>query len=209
MLRRLLIFTSLLIGVSCSLQDPDTGKGLIILSPGTKASLDEYMGRDAPLYFAVTEDGRGAYYIHCVGGFGCDNGAARAQTLESCRSRTGRDCKIYAIRRVVVWQDPAGPARTGPQLSASERLTRDCLQGATPVIRIDQCSQAIASSELAQQQKRGPFYVRARAYEEIGNRAGAEQDYRAVLDIDPQHAGAKDRLARLDPTGMPPSSTRP
>ena len=207
MFRRWLVLATLLIGVSCSLEDPDAGKGPITLSPGAKASLEEYMGRDAPLYFAVTEDGRGSYYIYCSGGFNCDNAAARTQTLASCRSRTGRECKLYAIRHVVVWQDATGPARVAPELSASERLTRDCLQGPTPAIRIDKCSQAIASSELAQQQKRGPFYVRARAYEEVGDRARAEEDYRAVLGIDPRHAEAKARLARLsasDPQAIPP-----
>ena len=191
------MLASLLIGVSCSLEVPEAGKGPITLSPGVKASLEEYMGRDAPLYFAVTEDGRGAHYVYCFGGFNCVNPAARTQTLDNCRSRNGRDCKLYAVRRVVVWQDVTGAGRAEPQLSASERLTRDCLQGSTPTIRIDKCSQAIASSELAQQQKRGLFYVRARAHEEVGDSARAEQDYREVLKIDPQHAAATARLARL------------
>lgn len=207
----------LLIGVSCSaLEDPEAGKGPITLSPGVSASLEEYMGRDAPLYFVVTEDGRGSNYVYCVGGFNCDNAAARTQTLDDCRSRTGRNCKVYAIRRVVVWQgadvgagDTASSARMEPQLSPSERLVRDCLDGATPSIRIDRCSQAIASSELAQSQKRGPFYVRARAYEEIGNRAEAEDDYRAVLRIDPEHAAAKARLARLGSPSAQVGPTQP
>ena len=202
MLRRLSILGSLLIGASCSLEDPETGKGTIVLSPNTRANLETYMGRDAPLYFVVSEDGRGSYYMYCSGGFNCDRSAARRQALDQCRSRAGRDCKIYAIRRVVVWQDPLGSsARTGPQLSAGGQLTRDCVDGPTPAVRIDKCSQAIASSELAEGQKRGPYYVRARAYEQVGNTVRAEQDYRAVLGIDPQHAGAKERLARLVPTG--------
>lgn len=216
MLQRLSMIALLLIGVSCSLEDPEAGKGAITLSPGVRASLEEYMGRDAPLYFVVTEDGRGSNYVYCVGGFNCDNVAARTQMLDDCRSLTGRNCKIYAIRRVVVWQDADGGAgdtvsstRTEPQLSASERLVRDCLDGPTPSIRIDKCSQAIASSELAQSQKRGPFYVRARAYEEIGNRAEAEDDYRAVLRIDPEHAAAKARLTRLGSPSAQDGSTQP
>jgi hypothetical protein len=106
----------------------------------------------------------------------------------------------------VVWQDPdARSARTGPQLSVGERLIRDCLEGATPAIRIDRCSQAIASSELADEQKRGPFFVRARAYEQTGDLRLAEQDYRAVLEIDPDHAEARARLDRL----LAPSAARP
>jgi hypothetical protein len=199
-----------LIGVSCSLEDSEAGKGLIVLGPNTRASLEEYMGRNAPLYFLVTEDGRGSYYMYCEGGFNCDRPAARRQALDQCRSRAGRDCKIYAIRRVVVWQDALGDsARTGPQLTAGEQLTRDCLAGPTPADRIGKCSQAITSSELAEEAKRGPYYVRARAYEEVGDSTGAEQDYRAVLSIDPQHPGANAGLARLVPTGMAPGSTRP
>ena len=166
----------LLLCASC--QDRDVGTGPITLSPGVEASFAEYKGRDAPLYFLVTENGRGAYYTYCGGGFNCTSSAARMQALDLCRRRyAGSDCKIYAIRRVVVWQDPdARSARTGPQLSAGERLIRDCLEGATPAIRIDRCSQAIASSELADEQKRGPFFVRARAYEQTGDLRLAEQE---------------------------------
>jgi lipoprotein NlpI len=64
-------------------------------------------------------------------------------------------------------------------------------------VRIDKCSQAIASTELAQSQKRGPFYVRGRAYEQIGSVSDAERDYLAVLSIDPDHAAAKARLEGL------------
>ena len=218
MRRRLSMIALLLIGVSCSaLEDPEAGKGPITLSPGVSASLEEYMGRDAPLYFVVTENGYGSHYMYCSGGFNCDGPAARRQALDRCRSRNaGHDCKVYAIRRTVVWQgadvgagDTASSARMEPQLSPSERLVRDCLDGATPSIRIDQCSQAIASSELAQSQKRGPFYVRARAYEEIGNRAEAEDDYRAVLRIDPEHAAAKARLARLGSPSAQVGPTQP
>jgi hypothetical protein len=212
MLRRWSLLASLSIAAACSLEDPEAGKGLIVLSPGTKAHLEEYMGRNAPLYFAVTENGGGSYSVYCDGGFNCDGVEARRRALDGCRAgNAGRDCKIYAIRRVVVWQDPdARSARTGPQLSAGERLIRDCLEGATPVIRIDRCSQAIASSELADEQKRGPFYVRARAYEQTGELRLAEQDYRAVLEIDPDHAEARARLDRLlAPSAAEPHGIRP
>ena len=71
------------------------------------------------------------------------------------------------------------------------------------------CSQAIASSELAQSQKRGPYYVRGRAFEQIGNVPEAEQDYRAVLRIDPDHAPAKARLEGLIAPSAPPDPTLP
>ena len=51
MLRHWPILASLLIAVSCSIEDPDAGKGLLVLSPGTRANFAQYMGQDAPLYF--------------------------------------------------------------------------------------------------------------------------------------------------------------
>ena len=198
----------LLLLASC--QDRDVGTGPITLSPGVEASFAEYKGRDAPLYFLVTENGRGAYYSYCVGGFNCTSSAARVQALDLCRRRyPGNDCKIYAIGRSVVW-DTEGPAtalasaapaeRLAPELSPSARLVRDCVDGDTPAIRIQRCSDAIASAELAERDKRGPYYVRARAYEETGRLSLAELDYRAVLRIDPDHLAAR---AKLDPLLAP------
>ena len=77
MLRRWSLLASLSIATACSRDDPEAGKGLIVLSPGTKAHLEEYMGRNAPLYFAVTENGRGSYSVYCDGGFNCDSVGAR------------------------------------------------------------------------------------------------------------------------------------
>jgi hypothetical protein len=157
----------------------------------------------------VTESGAGSYYIYCDGGFGCTESAARVQALDRCRRQNpAEDCKIYAIGRSVVWQD-ADAAKPGPQLSASDRLIRECLEGDAPEIRIDRCSQAIASPALAEREKRGPFYVRARAYEQIGQRSEAAQDYRAVLDIDPDHPTAKARLEDLHAPVPLPGPTRP
>jgi hypothetical protein len=198
----------LLLCASC--QDPDFGTGPITLSPGAEASFADYMGRDAPLYFLLTENGGGAYYTYCVGGFNCTSSAARVQVLDLCRRRyPGSDCKIYAIGRRIVWDTEApatavasaAPAtRPSPELSPSARLVRDCLDGDRPAIRIQRCSDAIASGELAEHDKRGPYYVRARAYEEIGGLSLAERDYRAVLRIDPDHVAAR---ARLDPLLAP------
>jgi hypothetical protein len=97
----------------------------------------------------------------------------------------------------------------GSQLSASDRLIRECLDGDTPRIRVDKCSQAIASPELAHAKKRNPYDVRARAYEQITNMPGAEQDYRAVLSIDPNHPAAKARLEQLHSPAAPPAPAPP
>jgi hypothetical protein len=194
---------------ACTARDPHVGAGRITLTPAVKASFEEYKARDAPIYFLVTESGVGSYYLYCEGNYGCTGSTARMQALDRCRRQNpGEDCKIYAIGRIVVWQEPDAP-RPEPQLSASDRLIKECLEGDTPEVRIDKCSQAVASPELAQNQKRGPLYVRARAYEQIGKMPEAEQDYRAVLNIDPNHPTAKARLEDLRGQGVLPSPTRP
>jgi hypothetical protein len=193
-----------LLCMACALTDPDAGTGPITLSPGVQSSFQEYLARDAPLYFAVTEDGRGSSYIHCIGGVNCTSSAARLQIMDQCRSHNGgRDCKIYAIGRSIVWRDAGNGATAlagappAPELRPSERLVRDCLGGPTPAIRVQKCSVAIASTALAAPDKRGPYYVRARAYEQLGSLPLAERDYRAVLAIDPDHVAARTRLDRL------------
>ncbi len=188
-------FVPALLLLCAACQDPDFGSGPIALGPAVQASFDEYMTRDAPACFAITGDGFGSYYVYCVGGFNCTTSAARLMTLDRCRGRNSdQSCKLYAIGRHIVWQ--AG-ARPPPGLSASEQLSRECLAGHSPAIRIQKCSDAIASAQLAERDKRGPFYVRGRAYEQTGDLDLAEQDYRAVLSIDPDHQAARERLDRL------------
>jgi hypothetical protein len=203
------ILALVLLCTTCSPRDPDHGEGQIVLTAPVRASFNEYMSHNAPLYFLVTESGAGSYYIYCDGGFKCVRSGARMQALAECRRlNPGDECKIYAIGRSVVWRN-ADPPRPEPQLSASERLIKECLEGDTPDARIHKCSQALTSPELTQSQKRGPFYVRARAYEQIGRTSEAEQDYHAVLIIDPDHPAAKARLEALRGPREAPDSSRP
>ena len=197
------------LGAACAAKDPDVGTGRITLSPQVKANFEEYKETNAPIYFVVTQSGVGSYYLYCEGNYGCTGSTPRMRALEGCRRlHPDEDCKIYAIGRIVVWRDADAP-RPRPQLSAGDRLIRECLEGDTPGVRIDKCSQAIASPEIAQDQKRGDFYVRARACEQIGRLPEAEQDYVAVLSIDPGHAIAKARLEELRGPAALPGPTRP
>jgi hypothetical protein len=125
MVRRYCVAALLLLCAAC--QDPHFGAGPITLSPGVKASFEEYMARDAPLYFAVTPNGNGSFYVYCEGGFNCTSSAAQMETLDECRSHNfGQDCKLYAIGRSVVWQGAEGSA------TASKRDTRIAAAGAQP-----------------------------------------------------------------------------
>jgi hypothetical protein len=209
MSRPYLALPLLFLAAACA-RDPEFGSGPITLSPDVRASFEEYKARDAPTYFAVSESGRGSYYAYCDGGFNCTYPAARMAVLDGCRrNNPGEACKIYAVRRSLVWRDADRSRAAQAKLSAGDRLVRECLDGATPQTRIDRCSQAIASSELAQEEKRGPLYVRARAYEQIGDVAKAELDYQAVLGIEPDHAPAKARLEGLIAPAAPPGAVSP
>ena len=106
MCRRYLTLPLLLLVAACGIRDPDFGSGPITLSPGVKASFEQYKARDAPIYFAVSESGLGSYYIYCHGGFSCTDSLARMMVLDNCRRNNGgEECKIYAVGRNVVWQD--------------------------------------------------------------------------------------------------------
>lgn len=209
MVQRHYLIALLFFCASCATSDPDVGTGRLTLSPQVKASFEEYKAHDSPVYFLVTESGAGSYYLYCEGGFNCVNSASRMQAFDRCqRLNPDEECKIYAIGRRVVWRDADAP-RPPPQLSASELLIRACVDGDTPETRIDACSQAIASPALAQSQKRGAFYVRGRAYEQLGDLPEAEDDYQAVLSIDPDHVAAKARLENLPTPAAPPKPTPP
>ena len=89
MCRRYLSLPLLLLGAACGIEDPDFGSGPITLSPGVKASFEQYKARDAPIYFAVSESGLGSYYIYCHGGFSCTDSLARMMVLDNCRRNNG------------------------------------------------------------------------------------------------------------------------
>jgi hypothetical protein len=104
---------------------------------------------------------------------------------------------------------PRRPPRSSPRAIG---WSGNVWAGTPPEARIGRCSEAIASAELEGGQKRGAYYVRGRGFEQIGDLHEAEQDYRAVLRIDPDHAAAKARLEALiappaAPAPMPPSGT--
>jgi tetratricopeptide (TPR) repeat protein len=210
MWQRSLALPFLVLGAACGIRDPDFGSGPITLSRGVQANFEEYQARDAPVYFAVSESGLGSYYIYCHGGFNCTDSAARMMVLDRCRRHNpGEECKIYAVGRSVVWQEADARRAAQAALSPGDRLVRECLDAATPAARIDRCSHAIAAAELAQDEKRGAFYVRGRAYEQIGDFSKAELDYQAVLGIDPDHGPAKARLAGLIAPAAPPGAISP
>lgn len=58
-------------------------------------------------FYAITLDGRGAYYIYCENIAGCEPGLS-SDLLHQCSQRYGRPCKIFARNNQIISEYP-GP----------------------------------------------------------------------------------------------------
>lgn len=98
------------------------GEGPIELSPQAAQAFDYYLEND-PLVFAVTEDGRAVYFYRCIE-VGCDHNRVVPTTIAKCEARYGRTCKLFAIRKEIVWQNPGNwrPAGNTASSSSSGRV---------------------------------------------------------------------------------------
>ena len=83
----------------------------IDLSPRVQAAFDAYTKLPAPAEFAVSEDGQHYGYSYCseVSGSGC-RGKARFIAIQNCESRSGVECKTYAIGTSPVFSGRSGQA---------------------------------------------------------------------------------------------------
>ncbi len=93
---------------ACQTTHPDWGRGPVTLSPSSQLALNRYMGTQEAAAFALTTDGRLAFFSYCPGGHGLDCVEAYESALSGCRRVVkGRiECKIFADLRDVVWQGP-------------------------------------------------------------------------------------------------------
>ena len=60
-----------------------------------------------PSHFYVTLDGTNAYYWYCT--YGNCMGADDAQNIELCKRKTGKECRKFAFRRQVRWNNGINP----------------------------------------------------------------------------------------------------
>ena len=91
-------------------QADEYAKEPIRLSPSVRAFFQQYQALPAPLYFAVSKDGKSAGYTYCPDGGNCA-GNAPYGALENCRARAnGEPCVIYAYLGRLVF-DPEAPPR--------------------------------------------------------------------------------------------------
>jgi hypothetical protein len=84
------------------------------LSEPTHAAYQEYLkliGSTRKGAFAAAEDGSGAYYIYCDD-VNCLTTGMTQETLDKCRSLTGKDCVLLAVGRELRMEIAVVPART-------------------------------------------------------------------------------------------------
>lgn len=91
------------------------GVGPVTLSGGVYRTYQTYLEND-PLVFAISEDGRHATYFYCQE-VGCEPLRNIPEAIARCEERSGRECRIFAIRDEVVWNNPGSwrplSAKTG------------------------------------------------------------------------------------------------
>lgn len=75
-----------------------------MLSKSVVAGFEKYRLHDNPLFFAVTVDGRSFHYNTCPA-FQCKSGS-ETLAINNCETRTGKECKIFAYGRDIVWKGP-------------------------------------------------------------------------------------------------------
>jgi len=83
---------------------PKFGSGPIELSARTKRRFQTYLEERDPEYFAVSPDGIYSSYSFCKNS-PCLNPGLKALAVSGCvRDSGGQDCRIYAIKREIVWK---------------------------------------------------------------------------------------------------------
>lgn len=82
----------------------NVGAGPVTLSEGVYRTYQTYLNND-PLVFAISDDGRHAVYSYCKG-VGCEPLRDIPEAIARCEERSGRDCRLFAIRDEVVWNNP-------------------------------------------------------------------------------------------------------
>lgn len=98
------------------------GSGPIQFSAETYKVWQRYLSRD-PIVFAVTPDGRNPYYYYCRE-VGCEAPRYVTYVLTKCQERYKRECRLFAMRDQIVWQNPGNwipPGVGSAEADASHR----------------------------------------------------------------------------------------
>ena len=79
------------------------GSGPLTLSNSAQQAFDKYLSYSEPLAFAITTDGGGYYYRFCRE-YQCIFENSARSVIDGCEERTGRQCKLYANGKQIVWR---------------------------------------------------------------------------------------------------------
>lgn len=93
----------------------ESGSGPVVMSPAAFTAYQAYTSKADPLVFALSQDGKHAYFYHCQAiKKSCDVEKYTQPAIDRCTSR-GERCYIFARRKAVVWRDAGDwkPKTTG------------------------------------------------------------------------------------------------
>ena len=88
---------------ACSNIDVEPGSGPLTLSYTVERGFEEYLKRETPRVFVVSEDGNYYHYYYCAGD-ACRQSNYTHDTIERCEKGSNLECKIYAFGRDIVWK---------------------------------------------------------------------------------------------------------
>lgn len=83
-----------------------SGAGPVVMSPAAYAAYQSYTSKADPLVFALSQNGKHAYFYHCQSvKKDCDEEKYIQTAVDRCTGRGGERCYIFARRKAVVWRD--------------------------------------------------------------------------------------------------------
>ena len=117
--RRALALAATVLLVSCAsggTTTSESGSGPVVMSPAAYSTYQAYTSKADPLVFALSQDGKHAYFYHCLAiKKDCDIERYVQPAIDRCTDRGGSRCYVFARRKAVVWRDPGDwkPATSG------------------------------------------------------------------------------------------------
>ena len=104
---RILILVLLVVGVASCRSGGYSGSGPIQFSDGVLRNYDNYISRETPMSFAVTEDGKNSFYYYCPWNYqGHCEALADTQIIYQCEKRHKSKCLVFARGKQIVWDNP-------------------------------------------------------------------------------------------------------
>lgn len=117
-----LLFTAVLIVVGAAPASADDA--VLVISPGVKAYLDQYLRTRQPLAFAVSADGTRSGYVYCED-YNCRNENYRNRALGLCAKVGGKGCKILAVGTDIKLAYRVDPALSRPLFQVPDSARKD------------------------------------------------------------------------------------